>query len=481
MTMSTATGAYLPPDPTPDTPVSLWRAIRDAVAGTHYQNYTEGAVDRSIFLLAVPMVLEMAMESIFAIADIFWVSRLGADAVATVGITESLMTIVYTLAMGLSIGAMAMIARRTGEQDSDAAARTAVQVLALGGLVSLTLGVIGWFTAPSLLAIMGASPSVVESGGGFARVMLAGNASVFLLFLVNAVFRGVGDAAVAMRALWLANAINIVLGPLFIFGMGPFPELGVTGAAVATTTGRSIGFLYALSRLVRPGGRITVGRRHLALEPATMVRLLRLSGSGTFQVFVSTGSWIALVRIVSQFGSTALAGYTIAIRMVMFALLPAWGLSNAAATMVGQSLGARKPERAAEAVWTAGRFNLYFLGGTGAVFLLLAPYLVRLFTTDPAVTAEAVLALRLVALGFPFYAYGMVLTAAFNGAGDTWTPTLLNLACFWALEVPLGWALATRTPLGASGVYTAIAVAFSVIAVASAVLFRRGAWKTQHV
>jgi putative MATE family efflux protein len=302
-----------------------------------------------------------------------------------------------------------------------------------------------------------------------------------MLFLINAVFRGAGDAAIAMRVLWLANAINITLGPLLIFGVGPFPRLGVTGAAVATTIGRGTGALFAFSRLLHPASRVALSRRHFKLEPSLMLRLVRLSGSGTFQVFVGTASWIGLVRIISSFGSAALAGYTIGLRIIVFALLPSWGLSNAAATMVGQSLGARKPDRAERSVWVAARYNMYFLGSVGLVFVLFATPIVRLFTAEPEVVRYGADSLRVVACGYLFYAYGMVLTQSFNGAGDTWTPTLINVLCFWLWEIPLAYVLAIRFGLGPHGVYVAITVAFSTLAVVSAVLFRRGKWKTRVV
>lgn len=455
-------------------------AIREALRGSH-RDYTRGPIGRAILMLAIPMVLEMAMESIFAVVDVFFVSRLGADAIATVGLTESLLTMVYALAMGLGIGATAMVARRTGEHDAAGASRVAMQALWLGLFVSAVLGVAGAVFAPELLALMGAEPGVIATGTNFTRVMLGGNISVLMLFLINAIFRGAGDAAIAMRTLWLANAINIALGPCLIFGVGPFPELGVTGAAVATTTGRLTGALYAFSRLVRPGARVHLERRFLRLQPAIMWRLVRLSASGTFQLFIGMASWIFLVRILSSFGSAALAGYTIAMRVIIFALLPSWGMSNAAATMVGQALGARDPERAEHAVWIAGRYNLAFLGSIGAIFVIFAPVLVSLFTRDPAVGRYAEDALRVVAAGFAFYAYGMVLTQSFNGAGDTWTPTLINLCCFWLWEIPLAWLLARRFGMGPHGVFLSIAIAYATVAVVSAVLFRRGRWKLKTV
>jgi putative MATE family efflux protein len=462
-------------------PPSLWQSIREAIGGAHGHDYTEGAIGRSVILLAIPMVLEMAMESVFAVVDVFFVSRLGAEAVATVVLTESLLTMVYTLAMGLGIGATAMVARRIGERDQDGAARAAMQAIWLGILTAAALGVAGAVFAPDLLRLMGAEDSVVRTGTTFTRVMLGGNISVLMLFLVNAIFRGAGDAAIAMRSLWLANAINMTLGPCLIFGVGPFPELGVTGAAVGTTIGRGIGAAYALSRLLRPGSRLHLARRHLRLDPAVMWRLVNLSGSGTFQIFIGTASWVLLIRIVSSFGSDVIAGYGIAIRLVIFALLPSWGMANAAATMVGQALGANKPERAEASVWIAGKYNAVFLGALGMLFIVGAPWIVALFTGEAAVAASAIDALRVISAGFLFYAYGMVITQSFNGAGDTWTPTWINLGCFWCWEVPLGWFLALRTGLGAHGVYLAIAIAYATLAVVSVVLFRRGTWKTRAI
>ena len=462
-----------------DRPQGTWDAIKDAIRGTHH-DYTAGPIGRAIFLLAVPMVLETVMESVFAVVDVFFVSRLGADAVATVGLTESMMVLVYSLAMGLGIGATATVARRIGERDADGAAHAAAQAILLGLIVSAVLGILGVILAPALLRMMGGSPAVIANAA-FMRVMLGGNATVLLLFLINAIFRGAGDAAIAMRVLWLANWINIVLGPLLIFGIGPFPELGVVGAAVATNIGRGTGALYAISRLFKSGARVHVQRRHFAFDPHLMWQMIRLSGSGTFQILIGTASWIGLIRVISSFGSAALAGYTIGIRVIIFALLPSWGLSNAAATMVGQALGAQKPDRAERAVWIAARYNLVFLGTVGLLFVLLARAIVSLFTADPAVAPYAVDCLRIVALGFLFYAYGMVITSSFNGAGDTWTPTWLNLVVFWLWEIPLAYALAVVLDMGPRGVFVAITVAYSTLAVLSAWLFKKGRWKSQRV
>lgn len=459
---------------------STWAVIREALRGSH-RDFTEDSIGRAIFLLAVPMVLEMAMESIFAVTDVFFVSRLGADAVATVGLTESMLTIVYGLALGLSIGATAMVARRIGEKDPDGAAHAAAQAIALGVIVAVAIGVLGVVLAPRLLSIMGASPTVLAGGTTYTRVMLGGNVVIMMLFMINAIFRGAGDAAIAMRVLWLANAINIVLGPLLIFGVGFFPELGVTGAAVATTIGRGTGALFALSRLTRPGGRLRLERRHLRLDPPLMLRLVRLSSSATFQVLIGMASWIGLIRILSSFGSDVLAGYTIAIRIVIFALLPSFGVSNAAATMVGQALGAAKPERAERAVWMAGFYNMCFLGAIGLLFVVFARPIIGIFTSDPRVIPYGVDCLRFVSYGFVFYAYGMVITQSFNGAGDTWTPTVINLFVFWLWEIPIAWLLAIFLGMGPHGVFVAITIAYSTLAVVSAVMFRRGTWKTKRV
>lgn len=455
-------------------------AVRDALRGGS-QDPTQGPVGRAIVMLAVPMVLEMVMESIFVVVDIFFVSRLGAEAMAAVGLTESMMAIVYTVAVGLSIGVTAIVARRTGERDEEGASRAAAQALMLGVIAATVFGVFGAFNAGRLLTLMGGDAEVVRVGTGYATVMLAGNGAILLLFLLNAAFRGAGDATIAMRVLWLANGINIVLDPCLIFGLGPFPELGVTGAAVATTIGRGTAVIVQILTLLHGSGRLRVRAHHLRLRPALMLRVLRLSGTGMLQTFIGTASWIGLVRLLAVFGSSALAGYTIAIRIILFALLPAWGLSNAAATMVGQGLGAGDPDRAERAVWIAGFLNLLFLGTVGIVFMVGAPAIVAFFGGDEATRAYAVRCLRIVSAGFFFYAYGMVLTQSFNGAGDAWTPTLLNLICFWCWEIPLAWVLATTLGLGPEGVFLAIAIAFSTLAVVSAALFRRGGWKLKVV
>ncbi|RKG89377.1 MATE family efflux transporter [Corallococcus sp. CA049B] len=458
----------------------LWALMKEALHGTE-QDLTQLPLGRAIFLLAVPMVLEMCMESVFAVVDVAFVGRLGAEAVATVGLTEGILTIIYAAGMGLSIGATAMVARRIGEKDAERAARTAVQAIGLGVIISTVLAVAGIVFARPMMAALGGSPWVLEHGVGYTRVMMGGVVSILLLFLINAIFRGAGDAAIAMRVLMLANGLNIVLAPCLIFGWGPFPEMGVVGAAWATTLGRSAGVVYQLYRLIRSNGRLQVRREHVSLEPATMLAMLRLSGAGMVQALVTTSSWVVLVRIVATFGSTALAGYTIAIRIVMFALMPAWGLGNAAATLLGQSMGAGDPDRGAKAVWLAGRYNLMVLGTIGVAFFIFAHPLLGAFTTDPAVVDEGATALRIFSLSFLSCAYGMVITSAFNGAGDTRTPTLIDLGCLWVLELPLAWVLAHPVGLGAEGAYLAVPVAFAAMSVLGIVLFRRGRWKTRVV
>lgn len=463
----------------PIAPRGVAGSIRAALAGEH-RDYTEGPIRHAIVMLAIPMVLELCLESVFAVVDVFFVSRLGADAVATVALTESMLILIYAVAMGLSVGAMAIVARRIGEKDGDGAARAATQAILLGVLVAVPIGIVGALNARPLLEFMGASPGVTVNAS-YTTIMLGANGVIMMLFLINAVFRGAGDAAVAMRVLWIANAINICLDPCLIFGIGPFPQLGVTGAAVATTTGRSIGVLIQMYCLARGQGRISIERRHLRVEPNVMLNMVRLSGSAVGQALIPNVSWLALMRILATFGSDALAGFAIAFRLVVFALLPAWGLANAAATLVGQNLGAGKPDRAAASVWAACFYNMVFLMLVGAVFVLLPEPLVAAFKADPAVAGHAVHALRIISAGFPFYAYAIVLTQSFNGAGDALTPTIINLFCFGVWEVPVAYALAHRTSLGPAGVFWSIAIAYSTMALVSVVLFRRGRWKFKRV
>jgi putative MATE family efflux protein len=457
-----------------------WSLLVEAIRGSD-RDYTTGAVGPALVMLSVPMVLEMAMESLFAVVDVFYVSRVSSDAVATVGITESMLTIVYTVALGLGIGAMAVVSRRIGEKDEDGAAQAAAQAIALGLIVALAVGVFGYLNAERLMRMMGATDSMIASSLGYTKVMFLGNATVTLLFLNNAVFRGAGDPAIAMRMLWLGNIINIIVCPFLIFGIGPFPELGVTGAAIGTNIGRGTAVLMQLWMMFSGRSRIHIKRRHVRLIPSVMWNVCRLSGSGFLQILIDTSSYIGLVRVISTFGSDALAGYTIGIRLVIFAILPAWGLSNAAATMVGQALGAKDPDRAEEAVWTAGKYNAIVLGAVSVIFVVFAPWIVANFTTDAAVAPYAISCLRIVSAGFVFFAYGLVFTQSFNGAGDTWTPTWINLGCFWVLQIPLAWLLSMYMGMGPQGVFIAMTVAFSVLPLVSAVMFRRGRWKSTAV
>ena len=457
----------------------VWSTLADALRGS-LEDYTTAPIGRAVLLLAIPMVLELALESVFAVVDVFFVSRLGADAVAVVGLTESLLTIMYAVMSGLAIGVAAVVARRIGERDPEGAALAATQAIALVLLIAIPVGMGGVVFARDLLMAMGATPDVLAHAS-FARIVFGCNGVILMLFSLNAVFRGAGDAATAMRVLWIANAFNIVLDPCFIFGLGPFPRLGVTGAAVATTTGRGIGVLVQLWVLRRGTDRFAIERRHLRFAPAVMANMLRLSGSAVIQSLIVTTSWVALIRILAGFGSTALAGYTIAIRIVLFALLPAWGLANAAATLVGQNLGAGRPDRAEASVWRACRYNVVFFGSVGVLFLAFARQLVATFTSNPEVATIAARGLQIISSGFLFYAFGTVITQSFNGAGDTWTPTFINLVGFWILGVPLAQFLSYPVGWGPSGVFASIAVAFSTTALAASLMFRRGGWKTKRV
>jgi putative MATE family efflux protein len=458
----------------------LWVDIKTAVCGSD-EDFTEGPLGRAILILSIPMMLEMLMESTFAVVDIFFVAKLGAEAVATVGVTESMLTIVYAVAIGLSMGTTATVARRIGEKRPQDAAVAAVQAIIIGLVTSVPVAVIGILLAPQLLGLMGMDAATVKAYSGYTSVLLGTNAVIMSIFIINAVFRGAGDAAVAMRALWLANAINLVLDPCLIFGWGPFPEMGVTGAAVATSIGRGVGVLYQLRQLSRPGRHMCVTRSDIRIAPAVMARLIRVSLGGIGQFIIATSSWIGLMRIMSMFGSVSLAGYTIAIRILIFTILPSWGLSNAAATLVGQNLGAGKPDRAERSVWLSAIANMAFLGVIAVVFIVWSPFFVRLFTPELDVVAIGATCLRTLSYGYLIYALGMVVVQAFNGAGDTVTPTVINFFCFWVLEVPLAYALAVPLGLNERGVFFAILIAESVMGIAGALWFRRGKWKSRQV
>jgi putative MATE family efflux protein len=453
----------------------LGESLRDNEA-----DFTVGPIGRALGLLAIPMMLEMAMESVFAVVDIAFVSRLGTDAIAAVGLTEALITVLYAVAIGLGMGVTAMVSRRIGAKDPEAAAQVTGQAILIGGVLAVAIGIFGVNYAADLLRMMGASDGVVAEGQGFTAMLLGGSASILYLFLLNAAFRGAGDAPVALRSLTLANAINIGLDPCLIFGLGPFPELEVTGAAVATTIGRGIGVIYLAYYLFAGGGRLRFSPRHLRPVPALMLRMIRISVGGIGQFLISTSSWIAIMRVVALYGSAPIAAYTVALRLVEFALLPAWGLGNAAATLVGQNLGAGKPDRAERSVWRASKYNALFMAAVGMVMIVLAPQIVSLFSSEPDVIRYGTSCLRILGVGYPMYAVGMIIIQALNGAGDTTTPSVMNFICFWLLQIPLAYWLATAAGFGPNGVFVAIVVAESVLTAMGVLVFRKGKWRSSQ-
>lgn len=459
---------------------SLFSNIKEAISGTE-QDFTEVKLSKAILLLSIPAVLEMIMESIFVVADIFFVSKLGADAVATVGLTESLVTIVYAISLGLATATTSMVSRRIGEKDPGKASETAIQAILTGIIVSIIIGIPGSIYSGKLLEIMGASDAIRTQLTGYTRIMLGGNVVIMLLFIINAVFRSAGDAAIAMRVLWVGNIINIILDPCLIFGLGPFPELGVTGAAIATTTGRGIAVLYQFWLLFFGKKRIQLSIKHLRINIKIITKLIRLSLGSTGQNLIGTISWIALVRIISIFGSEIVAGYTIAIRIVSFVLLPSWGISNAASTLVGQNLGAKKPDRAEKAVMVTGYINMILLGIVGIILVLIPGYFISLFIDDPPVLTSGTECLRIISIGFIAYGFGMVLVNSFNGAGDTTTPLKINIFAFWLIEIPLAWILAIKFGMNEQGVFTAIVIAESIMTLTAWLVFRRGKWKLKEV
>ena len=459
---------------------SVINIFRLALAGNE-SNILDGNINRAIILLAIPMTLEMIMESLFAIVDIFFVSKIGVNAIAVVGLTESILTITYSLGWGLAMGTTAMIARRVGEGDNDGASVSAVQSIYLALIISLPIMLAGIFFSDDLLRLMGATNEVISEGSGYTKLTLSFNLIVILLFLINGIFRGAGDAALAMRSLWIANTLNIVLDPMFIFGIGPFPKLDIEGAAVATIIGRSFGIIYQLYHLNKGKGLIKVHKNNWHFKPKIIFKLIKLSAGVTAQFIISSASWIFLMRIISTFGSTALAGYTIAIRIVIFTLLPAWGFSNAAATMVGQNLGANQPDRAEKAVWRTGQFNMAFMGIVMIVFFFFSDNLASFFTKETEVIYNASTCLSIFSMGYLFYAFGMVLVQAFNGAGDTKTPTIMNLFVFWLLQIPLAYILAIHLGIGAEGAYYSIVISESAFSIVGYFLFKRGRWKTVKV
>jgi putative MATE family efflux protein len=444
-------------------------------------NFTEGSINRAIFLLSVPMVLEMAMESLFAVVDVFFVAKVSTDAVATVGMTESVLTLLYSIAIGLSTAATATVARRVGEGNAAEAGRSVAQVIWVSLALALVVGITGFWFAEDILRLMGGHESLIEKGVGFTRMIFLSSPAIVLLYTLSGALRGAGEASQAMRSLWIANLVNIILCPIFIFGWGPVPELGVMGSAVATTTGRSIGVLYQLYVLFRKTKAMSLIRSHFELDWTLVRSLLNLAAGGTGQFLIASASWVFLTRILSTFGSDIVAGYTIAIRIIIFTILPAWGMANAAATLVGQNLGAGKPDRAETSAWRAARFNMIFLLLVGVVFFVGSEGIVGFFNDQPVVVQTGTLCLRIFCLGYIFFAYGMVISQSLNGAGDTRTPTLINLICFWLIEIPLAYGLAIGLGFGPIGVFSSVAISESLLAIMAVWVFRKGHWKTTKV
>lgn len=455
--------------------------FKEALSTEEDRDYTTMGVRRAILLLSIPMILEMGMEAVFALVDIFFVSKLGAHAIATVGLTEMLLTLVYSVAWGLGMGITSIVARRTGEKDPQGAARAAMQGLLLTVALGVIIAIPGLLMPQQLLAWMNAEPEVIASGADYVRIMFGGNLIILLLFAINAIFRGVGDAAMAMRSLMLANGINIVLCPLMIHGIGDWAGFGVTGAAIATTIGRGTGVVYQLVHLFAPKGRISLRGARFVLDPTVMWTIVRVSFGGVVQFVLPSVSWMFLGSIVATFGSVATAGYTVAVRIMIFSLLPSWGMANAASTLVGQNLGAGEPARAERSAWLCGHLNMVYLVCVAVVFWLFAPDLVGIFSEGKEVGHYGVSALRILCLGYFFYGYGMVLAQAFNGAGDTMTPTWMNAICFLLMQIPLAWYLSTPLGWGAEGAFAAVPISESILAVLAAVIFRRGRWKLVKV
>ncbi|AZJ36347.1 MATE family efflux transporter [Tenacibaculum singaporense] len=459
---------------------TIFSLFKDAVLGRQ-QDFTTGSIRKAIFLLAIPMILEMLMESIFALVDIIYVSRVSVNAVATVGLTESVLTLVYAVAIGLSMAATALVARRTGEKDSEGANQTAVQVIFLGVFISILISIVGIVYPREILALMGGEPDLIAEGYGYTRVLLGGNITVMLLFLINAVFRGAGNASIAMWTLILSNGLNIILDPIFIFGLGPIPAYGVEGAAIATTIGRGTAVIAQLGVLFFGAGKIKIAVKDLVVRVSVMINLIKVSLGGIGQFIIGTSSWVFLMRIMSEFGSEVLAGYTIAIRIMMFTLMPAWGMSNAAATLVGQNLGAQQPERAEKSVWITSKYCAFFMGAVSLIYIFFAPTFLGWFSENTEVVENGALCLRIMAAGYIAYAYGMVVIQSFNGSGDTKTPTYINFVCFWLFQLPFAYVMAITLGFGPIGVFLAITLAEVLIAVVGIWMFKKGKWKSVKV
>ncbi|MBT8236559.1 MAG: MATE family efflux transporter [Bacteroidia bacterium] len=462
------------------TPAKLFRAFVDAVLGKE-KEFTTGSIRKAIFFLAIPMILEMMMESIFAVVDIAYVSQVSVNAVATIGLTESVITLVYAIAIGLSMAATAVVARRIGEKDVKGAREAAAQAILLGIVVAVIVGIIGIFYAKEILGLMGGEPDLIAEGYGYTQWLIGGNITILLLFLINAIFRGAGDASIAMWTLVLSNGLNIILDPIFIFGLGPIPEYGVMGAGIATNIGRGTAVIFQLGILFFGWSRIKLGVRDIVVRLKTMLNLIEVSIGGIAQFFIGTSSWVFLMRIMSEFGSDVLAGYTIAIRVMMFTFMPAWGMSNAAATLVGQNLGAKKPDRAERSAWITGKYNAWFMAILSLIYLFFAENIIRLFNEETTVVENGTLCLQIIAAGYIFYAYGMVISQAFNGAGDTRTPTKINFISFWIFQLPFAYLAAITFELGPLGVFLAILFAEILLSVIAMVWFKKGRWKKVQV
>ena len=458
----------------------FFQYLKEAITGKE-QEFTSGSLRKAIFMLSIPMILEMLMESIFAIVDIIYVSRVSVNAVATIGLTESVITLVYAVAIGLSMAATAIVARRIGEKDIVGANQAAVQVILLGTVIAVLISIFGIFYSEEILALMGAAPDLIEEGSGYTKILLGGNITIMLLFLINAIFRGAGNASIAMWTLVLSNGLNIILNPIFIFGLGPIPAYGVEGAAIATTIGRGTAVVFQLIALFYGFGKIKIVFKDLVIRTAVLFNLVKVSLGGIGQFLIATSSWVFLMRIMSEFGSEVLAGYTIAIRIMMFTMMPAWGLSNAAATLVGQNLGANKPERAENSVWKTGKYSAYFMGIVSIVYLVFANTFLSWFSDNPNVIKYGALCLQVIAIGYIFYGYGMVVIQSFNGAGDTKTPTYINFVCFWLFQLPFAYLIAIELDGGPLGVFLSITLAEVLIAIIGIILFKKGKWKTVQV
>ena len=459
---------------------SFWKLFWLALKGGEHE-YTSGSINRAIFLLSVPMIAEMIMESLFAVVDIYFVSKISVNAVATVGLTESVLMIIYSVAVGLSIAVTALVARRVGEKNYQRAANAAFQAIVLSIVLGVVTGALGFYYAGDVLKLMGGSDELIGEGVLYTQIMYAGNLSIILLFLINGIFRGAGDPSIAMRSLWLANGLNIILDPILIFGWGPIPAYGVAGAAIATTLGRSIGVVYQVYHLVDGSSIVRIGWENIVLRVKTIVEMIKISAAGIGQFLVETASWIFLVRVMALFGAEALAGYTIAFRIIVFTLLPSWGLANAAATLVGQNLGANEPLRAEKSVWRTALYNVIFLVSVSIVFFILADPILHFFVQEPEVKKIGKTALQIICLGYIFFAYGMVVGQAFNGAGDTRTPLYISLFVFWIIQIPMAYTLSVLLEMESNGVFVSIAVCHSLYAIIAMILFKRGKWKMVKV